>query len=288
MALLRCLSKFLRTRAGLVLLCGPALLLLCPGVAIATPTGNFYTDGSDVFDDWDICRSRADGPDGFFKASASRFEPVIADQSLGGNADRAYVRGFEFSLEYEDVTRRAEAIFTYVRDHVRYTSDSSQFGYGEFAQNADELLAVVDDKGVAYGDCEDYAVLLGAMYVGAGIRSAVVLAPDHAAALVYLPDYPRANRFLTVDGESGWVWAEATGGNNPLGWMPENYMGTHLLAYELEDKGFPPGAPPDRAVTTVPRRSNRDFALPVSPFFLVLLLLWLMSSVGRRRSASRR
>jgi hypothetical protein len=253
---------------------------------MATSTGNFYEQGGDVFDDWDVCRTRGDGEDGFLKYVGNHFEPVIAWESLGANADRAYARGIQFSAEYEDTTRCAEAVFEYVRNHVRYVSDSSQFGYVEFAQNADELLAEADREGVAYGDCEDYAFLLGAMYVGAGIRAAVVLAPDHAATLVHLPDYARANRFLNVNGEGGWVWAEATGDNNPLGWMPENYMRVHLTAYELEDTGSPAAALPDKTITTVHRRSGGELTLPVSPFFLVLILLWFISSVGRRRSAS--
>ena len=286
MAPSRCRSRFFRRAAALVLLCAVATAFLQPASVIATPTGNYYEDGGDIFDDWDVCRTRADGADGFFSRVAGTFEPVIAAESLGSNVDAAYVRGFQFALEYADPAQRAEAIFQYVRDRVRYTSDRSQFGEDEFAQNADELLAVVDRDGFAYGDCEDYTILLGTMYTGAGLRSAVVLAPDHAAALVYLPDYMRANRFLTVDGEPGWVWAEATGANNPLGWMPEDYMGARLLARELDDRGFPPESPPDKAVTTVPRHTNGEFALPVSPFFLVLLLLWLISSLGRRRSAS--
>jgi hypothetical protein len=178
----------LRARAALIALCGAVLLGFCPISVMATPTGDYYKEGGEIFDDWDICRTRADGRDGFLKYVAGRFEPVIVAESLGANAERAYARGIQFGVQYDDVTQRAEAIFAYARDRVRYTSDSSQFGHAEFAQNADELLAVVDQDGFAYGDCEDYAFLLGAMYVGAGIRSAIVLGPDHAAALVYLPE----------------------------------------------------------------------------------------------------
>jgi hypothetical protein len=114
-----------------------------------------------------------------------------------------------------------------------------------------------------------------------------VLAPDHAATLVYLPGYAAANRVLTLNGDSGWVWAEATGGNNPLGWMPQQYMGARLLAYELEDVGTRPLNPPDKVTTSVRRRTGGDLTLPLSPYWLVLLLLWLMSSLGRRRDSSR-
>ncbi len=282
-----CRCRPVASRVARVMLCLVCLCFLCPLVVLAIPTGNFYEGGADIYDDWDICRTRGDGPDGFFQYVGGGFDPVIAAESLGGNANRAYLRGLQFAQEYSDLERRAEAIFAYARDNVRYTSDRSQFGYVEFAQNADEMLAIVDEDGVAYGDCEDYAVLLGVMYLGAGMRSAVVLAPDHAAALVYAPGYDRANRILTLDGETGWVWAEATGGNNPFGWMPEQYMGVELLAHELVDEGLVSSGPPDRPVATVSRQTGGGFVLPVSPFFLVLMLLWLLSSAGRRRRRSR-
>jgi transglutaminase-like putative cysteine protease len=192
----------------------------------------------------------------------------------------------QFAQEYPSETQRAEAIFAYARDRVQYTSDSSQFGYPEFAQNADELADVVAQDGVAYGDCEDYAVLLGVMYLGAGLRSAVVLAPEHAAALVYLPDYSWANAFLTVEGERGWVWAEATGGTNPLGWAPEEFLSERLLAFELVDEGLELGDLPDKPEVAVTRHNGGSPELPGSSFFLVLFVLWLVSRVFRRRAAS--
>lgn len=283
MALSPCLSRALRARTMPIVLCWLGLLFASPLLVAATPTGDYYEERGDIFDDWDVCRTRADGRDGFLKYVAGSFEPVIVWQSLGANADIAYARGVQFAMEYQDETQRAEAIFAYVRDRVRYTSDSSQFGYAEFAQNADELLSTIDADGVAYGDCEDYAILLGAMYVGAELRSALVLAPDHAATLVYLPGYGRANRILTLNGETGWIWAEATGGNNPLGWMPESYMRVPLDAYELKNIGVAPIVLPDKQKTSLPRRGSTGFNnLPVSPFFLILLLLWTLSALRRR------
>ena len=104
-----------------------------------------------------------------------------------------------------------------MRDRVRYTSDIDQFEHVEFAQNADELAAVLEEGRAGYGDCEDSAVLLAVMYKGAGYRSAIVIGKEHTACMVYLPDYDSAPVFFEVDGETGWVWAEATGRNNPLG-----------------------------------------------------------------------
>ncbi len=279
-------SSASRSRVARVALSVAAVVLLCPMALLAAPTASYYSDGVDVYDDWSICRTNGDGKDGFFRRIGDRFEPVIASESLGGNTHRAYVRGMQFAEAYPSVTQRAEAVFAYARDRVQYTSDYSQFGYPEFAQNADELADVLEKNGMAYGDCEDYAVLLGVMYLGAGLRSAVVLAPEHAAALVYLPGYSKANVFLTVAGDRGWVWAEGTGGTNPLGWAPEEFLNDRLLAHELDNEGLALGEPPDLPKVSVTREAGGDTVLPGSNFFLVLFVLWVLSRLFRRRAAS--
>ena len=258
------------------------LAVLIPASILAVPSAKYYQEGGEIFDDWDICRTDAAGEDGFFRISATGFHPIIAAESLGQNADQAYYTGALFAREYQDMDQRAEEIFAFVRDSVRYTSDESLFGYAEFAQNADELAQIIDDNGVAHGDCEDYAVLLAVMYKGAGFRSAIVLAPEHAAALVYLPGYREANRSLSVEGEPGWIWAEATGGNNPLGWMPEEFLGTELEVYEVEDEAIVKGEPPDKPSVVIKPKSGSS-GIRISPFFVVIALLFLISLFRRRR-----
>jgi len=184
--------------------------------------------------------------------------------------------------DYPDIHQRAEKIFAFTRDKVKYTSDADQFGFPEFAQNADELAATIGEEGFAYGDCEDYAVLLAVMYKGAGFRSAIVLASDHTAALVYLPEYNKANEILSVNGELGWVWAEATGGNNPLGWMPERFIGKRLGFYEVEDEAIIAVERPDKPSTTV-TKGGGSAGIHISPFFIVLAMMWLLSLFRRRR-----
>ncbi len=258
------------------------LLAIMPVFALAVPSTNFYKEGEGIFDDWDICRTNAAGEDGFFQISQTGFCPTILGESLGENAARAYHIGQQFAKDYPDKHQRAEKIFLFARDKVKYTSDADQFGFKEFAQNADELATTIEDKGYAYGDCEDYAILLAVMYKGADIRSAIVLAPDHAAALVYLLEYKKANRNLSINGESGWVWAEATGGNNPLGWMPERFMGAKLGVYEVENKAITKvetPAKPSTAVTT----GGGSTGIHISPFFGVLAMMWLLSLFRRRR-----
>jgi len=269
-------------RVRAILLSVAILLLVMPASALAVPSTKFYEEGGEVFDDWGICRTNAAGEDGFFQVSGTGFYPIIVGESLGENADKAYRIGQQFAKDYPDIYQRAEKIFVYARDKVKYTSDESQFDFKEFAQNADELAVTIGDKGVAYGDCEDYAILLAVMYEGAGLRSAVVLAPSHAATLVCLPEYRKANRVLSVNGESGWVWAEATGGNNRLGWMPERFMGAELGVYKVEDKAITEVEPPDKASTTVaPKSGSRG--IHISPFFIVIALMWFFPLFRRRR-----
>jgi len=259
------------------------LMTMMPATALAISSANFYKEGGEIFDDWNICRTDATGRDGFFQVSETKFCPIIVGESLGENTDRAYQIGQQFAQDYpDDIRQRAEKIFAFARDKVEYFPDVDQFGFPEFAQNADELAAAIEDDGSAYGDCEDYAILLAVMYKGAGFRSAIVLAPDHAAALVHLPEYKKANQTSSLDGESGWVWAEATGGNNPLGWMPERFIGEKLEAYEVKNEAITEVEPPDKPRTTI-TKSGGSTGIHISPFFGVIGMMWLLSLLRRRR-----
>jgi predicted transglutaminase-like cysteine proteinase len=273
----------MRKHLKVILLSLAILMTIVPASVLAVSSTNFYTQAGQVYDDWDVCRTNAAYDDGFFQVySETNFCPIIVGESLGENIDRAYQIGQQFARNYTDTHQRAERIFAFARDKVRYTSDAEQFGYKEFAQNADELATTIDSEGLAYGDCEDYAILLAVMFKGAGFRSAIVLAPGHAATLVYLPEYNKANQILSIDGETGWVWAEATGGNNHLGWMPERFIGESLGVYEVEDEAIAEVKPPDKDSTTVtPGGGSTGFH--ISPFFIVIGLMWLLPLFRRRR-----
>ena len=258
------------------------LVLVTPVAALAISSENFYEEKDEVFDEWDLCRTRSWNQDGFFQVvSGTEFRPAIVFESLGDNAGIAYRLGQEFAQDYPDFHQRAERIFAFARDKVSYRPDAEQFGFGEFAQNADELATTIAHEGFAYGDCEDYAILLAVMYKGAGYRSAAVLAPEHAAVLVHLPEYKKASRSLSLDGESGWVWAEATGGNNPLGWLPERYMGAQLAAYEVTDEAI--ALAPSGKSSTVVTPKGDSTGIHISPFFGVILFMGLISLFRRRR-----
>lgn len=256
--------------------------LAATGYVSATPSEGFRETDGDLFDDWGICRTRASGEDGFYQVSETGFRPVIAFESLGEETNLAYSLGEQFVQKYPDRRQRAEKIFYFVRDRVKYTSDKDQFKHDEFAQNADELATAIEQDGVAYGDCEDSAILLAVMYQGAGYRSAIAIGPSHTAALVYLPEYKKASVFV-LEGETGWIWAEATGKNNPLGWLPKDLINAELAAYEISAEAIGPGKPIIAPLTTVTKSGGGSSSFPF-PFFGIIGLLWFMSLFRRKRA----
>lgn len=262
--------------------------LASAGSCLASPSSGFYKSGGEEYDDWDLYRTRCWGEkDGFFQVKDSTFRPAIAFESLGELKSEAWAIGENFKGRYPDRNERAERIFSYARDHVTYTSDAIQFGHDEFARNADEVVEEIKRQGFSRGDCEDYAVLLAVMFRAAGLRSAVVLAPEHAAALVHLPDYPGANTYWNFKDEGGWVWAEATGRTNPLGWTPSKLMRSDLLAYEItEEEAY------EIEENILVAVGASDVASPSdgggmffggSSFFSLIFFLLLLSAFRRRR-----
>ncbi len=259
--------------------------LAATGYVSATPSAGFHERNGDVFDDWEICRTRAFGEDGFYQISETSFRPVIAFESLGESAALAYSLGEQIADKYPDPLQRAERIFRFVRDGVNYTSDidNRQFPYEEFAQNADELATAIDQNGVGYGDCEDSAVLLAVMYKGAGYRSAIVVGSGHTAALVYLPDYKKATAVFELVGEPGWVWAEATGKNNPLGWVSREFINVELAAYEIGEEVIAVAKPTPAPAVAVAGTGGGTSSQPF-PFISIIGLSWFMSLFRRRRT----
>jgi len=271
-------------KAGIIII---SVSLLLVGLATtqqvrATPSADFNETGGEVFDDWGIYRTRAFGKDGFYQLSEATFRPVIAFESLGKESNLAYRLGEQIATEYPDRTEQAEAIFRFVRDRVVYTPDIDQFRYDEFAQNADELAITIDQNGVAYGDCEDSAVLLAVMYRGAGLRSAIALGEGHTAALVYLPDYKKASAVFELDGEAGWLWAEATGKTNPLGWVPKEFIDASVAAYEIGEEQVTSQEPAVPSTAVAPKTGPTPSSFR-PPFFLIVFGILSLTSLLRRR-----
>jgi len=174
--------------------------------------------------------------------------PNIAYETFGANKELAYSIGEWFKSSYTSKVQRAVAILQYVQRWTQYGYDADNVVapdgavQSEWAWNADEMAHMFNiiTNTLAIGDCEDMAFLCATIYIGAGFDAAMVLAPrdspNHAALLIWLPEYPNANYYWDMpnDGRGkGWIWVEATGEHNPLGWTPPDFKNGNWIAYPL-------------------------------------------------------
>jgi len=222
---------------------------------LADQSEGFTRKGYYWYDDWGVNRNNAAGDDGYL--------PAIVYESLGQNVELAHQFGRWFLTEYSDRVTRAEKIMSFVQSMVKYKYDEENpyvlavtrnDKQEEWAWNPDEMAHMIalayDNREVAYGDCEDFAFILTVMYFAAGYDVTIVDATDHIAILIWLPEYPNANVYWDVDDGrgAGWIWVEATGDRNPLGWTPDDYkqttinkvreLETGLFLLEVQENGF--------------------------------------------------
>jgi len=208
------------------------------------PATGFTLRNGDWYDNWEIDRNNAEGNNGYL--------PKLATETLGVNKELAYSMGERFQTQYPDKVGRAAAILKYVQTWTEYGYDSDNFvrnGFAqdEWAQNADEFAhAFSETAGVkAIGDCEDMAFLCCTIYVGAGFDAAVIDAPSHCALLIWLPEFSNANNYWNINDcrGAGWIWVEATGSSNPLGWTPPDFEDGAWTAYPVNSLVFVPQNP---------------------------------------------
>ena len=117
--------------------------------------------------------------------------------------------------------KKVKAVFEFVRDSITYKSDWESQGVDNFVQSPEETL----DLGT--GDCEDFAILIGAILINMNMDVNLIFVPNHVYPAVYMPDVP--NNYRTYkpspksDGTnlSDWVGMEATGKNNKFGWLAD-------------------------------------------------------------------
>jgi hypothetical protein len=218
-----------------LLLCAPAVALI--KTASGFPASSFSQHYGDWYDNWGIDRNNA-GTNGELPG----YLPNLASETLGDNKELAYSIGEWFQNSYPSKTDRAVAILKYVQTWTEYGYDSDNFvrngvAQDEWAQNADEFAhAFNETTGVkAIGDCEDMGFLCGTIYVGAGFDAAVIDATDHCALLIWLPEFSNANDYWDINDDrgSGWIWVEATGSSNPLGWTPSDFEDGGWIAYPV-------------------------------------------------------
>ena len=195
------------------------------------PSGGSYPPeftlrNGDWYDSWGFNRNFFGGSDGFL--------PNVAYESLGSDKERAYGIGEWFEENFPQKIRRAEAILEFVQRWTDYgfdvdnVLDENGVPQEEWAWNADEMAHMFNEEthSVAIGDCEDMTFLCATIYLAAGFDVALVSPPEHVALLIWLPEYDNANYYWDVpdDGKDyGWIWVEATGEENPLGWTPPDF-----------------------------------------------------------------
>ena len=77
-----------------------------------------------------------------------------------------------------DIRNNANTVAAFVMRRMVYLADPDG---GEFVQTPLVLLNAISQKGVAYGDCDDHVVLLGAMLVSIGIPARAVAVKLHGS-----------------------------------------------------------------------------------------------------------
>ena len=98
-----------------------------------------------------------------------------------------------------DKLTEAKSVFKWVQSKVRYTYDPKGL---ETIQTPKVLLEDIANKGRAYGDCDDFTVLIGSLLRGLGhtIRiKAVSFKPSMTLSHVYLEDNIN-NKWIVLDG----------------------------------------------------------------------------------------
>ena len=246
--------------------------------ASGVPASSFTLENGDWYDNFGINRNYYAGPDGFL--------PNLAYETLGENKELAYSIGERFQANYVSKTGRAVAILKYVQTWTEYGYDGDNvvrngIAQDEWAWNADEMAHAFNEvTGVkAIGDCEDMAFLCGTIYVGAGFDAAIVDATDHAALLIWLPEFSNANSYwdLPNDGrDAGWIWVEATGKYNPLGWTPPDFGDGGWTAYPIGPLESVPEPVP-------PQPTSIDFEVLAAIVFMIFSILLALAKSKRGR-----
>ena len=220
------------------------------------PTFTRGIDG-DWYDSWGFNRNYYGGEHGYM--------PNLAYETLGVNKELAYNLGAAFRADYPSKTQRAVEILKYIQRWTDYGFDKDNVVMGgsaqeEWAWNADEMAHRFSTatNTIAIGDCEDMAFLGATLYTAAGFDAALVDAPKHVALLIWLPEYANANYYWDIpddDRKAGWIWVEATGERNPLGWTPPDFADGEWTAYPfglmISSVGYTPQRPEEEDDVTI-------------------------------------
>ena len=250
----------LSTKLKLAFLISSVICLV--SITYAIPSGGVYPPEFTYrngywYDSWGYNRNYYAGENGFL--------PNVAYESLGSYKQLAYEIGEWFAENYDNEIERAEAILDYVQRWTDYGYDEDNvvrngIAQVEWAWNADEMAHMFDESQnlVAIGDCEDMTFLCATLYVASKIDVALVDAPGHVSLLIWLPEYANANHYWDIpnDGrDHGWIWVEATGEVNPLGWTPPDFSDgewdAHIIGFSKFSVEYSPRNPKEEDDITV-------------------------------------
>lgn len=261
----------LKTQKGFLILLLICLIFISFNSCYGLPSSEYTQKSGYWYDDWNINRNNYSGRNGYL--------PNLAYETLDDNKDLAFRTGESFQNRYVSRTERATAILNYVQTWTDYGYDEENvFMNGvpqdEWAWNADEMAYSFNENTgiIAIGDCEDLAFLCATIYTGAGIEAAIIDAPGHVALLIWLPEYANADSYWDIPNDNrgaGWIWVEATGGSNPLGWTPPDYDDGNWSAYPIGDI--------ESIVDEQVSQTDFDMILPLIAVGVVMLVLFLAS-----------
>jgi hypothetical protein len=271
-----------------------ALISILLIVAIIVPTvqgipsggglpPSFTYNSGEWYDDWGITRTYAEGSNGYL--------PLLLAETIGDNSEQAYSIGQRLQDTYSDRNTLATKILKYVQTWVEYGYDSDNvFMNGvaqeEWAWNADELAHSFDTSTgqVAVGDCEDMSFLGATIYEGAGFETAIIDAPGHVALLIWLPDFQNANQYWDLDDGrgAGWIWVEATGSSNPLGWTPPDFSDGGWTAYTHVGDTFYSSQPYSGSTDGTGGDGSGSDGFDWNLIILIVVILFIMFTKSRR------
>jgi hypothetical protein len=261
-------------------------LLINLSTCKATPSSSYTESNGEWFDDWNINRNYYEGENGYL--------PALAYETLNENKELAYSIGQSFQIQYPQKTVRAETILRFVQQWTEYGYDEDNVfmegvAQDEWAWNADETAHRFNQTtaAMAIGDCEDLAFLCATIFIGSGFDAAIVDAPGHVALLIWLPEYDNADIYWNIpddDRGGGWIWVEATGESNPLGWTPPDFEDGNWTPYVLgalepldgeDGENMPDGS------TDLTDLLSSDIIIPVLVVGAVILVLFIIANLKK-------
>jgi transglutaminase-like putative cysteine protease len=125
------------------------------------------------------------------------------------------------SVPEKQWTLEIQALFTWVKDHIRYLRDVEGI---EYVQTPVRHIINIMKKGISYGDCDDSSLLMATLLLSAGYKARFVIIRQagnahfsHIFSEAYDPSI------------GTWVALDCTMKDKPYGWRPEGERKEFML-----------------------------------------------------------